>query len=177
MDPGVVNFDVPQQVVASLKLGDEVRVSQDSIAGVVPRAESRDQLRVDEATRTCRSRPCFRNPRAALRPGMFVEVEARLGTSAPVVALPATAVSYAPYGNSVYVVRISRGGKDGKSYRGVEQRFVKLGRRRGDQVRRVSGLHAGEEVVTLSSAQERGLRSHQQQDPRLEQLDAEAEDS
>jgi len=148
MDPVYVNFDVPQQVVASLKLGDEVRVSQDSIAAVVPagRVTAINSV-VDEATRNVQIQAVFRNPRAALRPGMFVEVEARLGTSAPVVALPASAVSYAPYGNSVYVVKDLKG-KDGKSYRGVEQRFVKLGSGRGDQVAVVSGLHAGEEVVT-----------------------------
>jgi membrane fusion protein (multidrug efflux system) len=148
MDPVYVNFDVPQQVVASLKLGDEVRVSQDSIAAVVPagRVTAINSV-VDEATRNVQIQAVFRNPRAALRPGMFVEVEARLGTSAAVVALPATAVSYAPYGNSVYVVKDLKG-KDGKSYRGVEQRFVKLGSGRGDQVAVVSGLHAGEEVVT-----------------------------
>ena len=148
MDPVYVNFDVPQQDVASLKLGDEVRVSQDSIAAVVPagRVTAINSV-VDEATRNVQIQAVFRNPRLALRPGMFVEVEARLGTSAPVVALPATAVSYAPYGNSVYVVKDMKG-KDGKSYRGVEQRFVKLGSGRGDQVAVVSGLHAGEEVVT-----------------------------
>jgi membrane fusion protein (multidrug efflux system) len=148
MDPVYVNFDVPQQDVASLKLGDEVRVSQDSIAAVVPagRVTAINSV-VDEATRNVQIQAVFRNTRAALRPGMFVEVEARLGTSAAVVALPATAVSYAPYGNSVYVVKDLKG-KDGKSYRGVEQRFVKLGSGRGDQVAVVSGLHAGEEVVT-----------------------------
>lgn len=148
MDPVYVNFDVPQQDVASLRLGDEVRVSQDSIAAVVPagRVTAINSV-VDEATRNVQIQAVFRNTRAALRPGMFVEVEARLGTNAAVVALPATAVSYAPYGNSVYVVKDMKG-KDGKSYRGVEQRFVKLGSGRGDQVAVVSGLTAGEEVVT-----------------------------
>jgi len=78
---------------------------------------------------------------------MFVEVVAGLGPSAPVVALPATAVSYAPYGNSVFVVSDLKG-PNGKTYRGVEQRFVKLGGSRGDQVAVVSGLKPGEEVVT-----------------------------
>src|SRR6267142_1170963 len=77
--------------------------------------------------------------RTASRP-WFPRAESRRST-------PASAVSYAPYGNSVYVVKDLKG-KDGKSYRGVEQRFVKLGSGRGDQVAVVSGLHAGEEVVT-----------------------------
>ncbi len=148
MDPVYVNFDVPQQNVGSLRSGDEVRVSADSVSGVIGggRVTAINSV-VDETTRNVQIQATFRNPRGILRPGMFVEVEARLGTSAPVVALPASAVSYAPYGNSVYVVKNMKG-KDGKSYRGVEQRFVKLGSGRGDQVAVVSGLTAGEEVVT-----------------------------
>jgi membrane fusion protein (multidrug efflux system) len=147
MDPVYVNFDVPQDL-AALKAGDEVRVTADSIAseGPVGRVTAINSV-VDEATRTVQIQSEFRNPHERLRPGMFVEVEARLGTSAPIVALPATAVSYAPYGNSVYVVKDLKS-KDGKSYRGVEQRFIKLGSGRGDQVAVVSGLKAGEEVVT-----------------------------
>ena len=148
MDPVYVNFDVPQQDVASLKPGDVVRVSADSLAAAVPLGTvTAINAVVDQATRNVQIQAIFRNPRGALRPGMFVEVEARLGTSAAVVALPASSVSYAPYGNSVYVVKDLKG-KDGKSYRGVEQRFVKLGSGRGDQVAVVSGLTAGEEVVT-----------------------------
>ena len=148
MDPVYVNFDVPQQDVASLKPGDVVRVSADSLAAAVPLGTvTAINAVVDQATRNVQIQAIFRNPHAALRPGMFVEVEARLGTSAAVVALPASSVSYAPYGNSVYVVKDLKG-KDGKSYRGVEQRFVKLGSGRGDQVAVVSGLTAGEEVVT-----------------------------
>jgi len=125
-----------------------VRVSQDSIAAVVPagRVTAINSV-VDEATRNVQIQAVFRNPRAPLRPGMFVEVEARLGTSAPVVALPATAVSYAPYGK----LGLRGEGSQGQGRQilpRVEQRFVKLGSGRGDQVAVVSGLHAGEEVVT-----------------------------
>jgi len=148
MDPVYVNFDVPQDAAAALRVGDEVRVTADSIATALPPGKvTAINSVVDEATRTVQIQSEFRNPRGRLRPGMFVEVEARLGTSAPIVALPATAVSYAPYGNSVYVVTDMKG-KDGKSYRGVEQRFIKLGSGRGDQVAVVQGLKAGEEIVT-----------------------------
>ena len=63
------------------------------------------------------------------------------------LALPASAISYAPYGDSVFVVAELKG-PDGKPYRGVRQQFVKLGGARGDQVAVVSGLAAGDEVVT-----------------------------
>lgn len=148
MDPVYVNFDVPQDAAAALRVGDEVRVTADSIATALPPGKvTAINSVVDEATRTVQIQSEFRNPRGRLRPGMFVEVEARLGTSAKVVALPATAVSYAPYGNSVYVVTDMKDSK-GHSYRGVEQRFIKLGSGRGDQVAVVQGLKAGEEIVT-----------------------------
>ena len=70
-----------------------------------------------------------------------------LGGAAAVVALPASAISYAPYGDSVFVVDDLEGPK-GESYRGVRQQFVKLGGARGDQVAVVSGVEAGDEVVT-----------------------------
>jgi membrane fusion protein (multidrug efflux system) len=78
---------------------------------------------------------------------MFVKVEARLGQAAPLVALPASAVSYAPYGDSVFVVADLEG-KDGARYKGVRQQFVKLGAARGDQVAVLEGLEAGAEVVS-----------------------------
>ena len=70
-----------------------------------------------------------------------------LGTGASVIALPASAVSYAPYGNSIFIVSELRG-PDGKTYRGVRQQFVTLGSGRGDQVAVVSGVKPGEEIVT-----------------------------
>ena len=148
MDPVYVNFSVPQQDVAVLKRGAEVRVAADSpaVAGPAGRITAINSI-VDEATRNVQIQATFRNPNGRLRPGMFVEVEAKLGSSSPVVALPASAVSYAPYGNSIFVVSDLKG-PNGKAYRGVQQRFVKLGSGRGDQIAVVSGLKPGEVVVT-----------------------------
>jgi len=148
MDPVYVNFALPQQDVAALRLGAKVHVTAEDIdtdgcEGVITATNSI----VDEATRNVQVQATFRNPSGRLRPGMFVRVETSLGHSESVIGLPASAVSYAPYGNSVFVVAEMKG-RDGKPYRGVEQRFVQLGARRGDQVSIVSGLKAGEEVVT-----------------------------
>jgi len=148
MDPIYVNFAVPQQDVASLKVGAQVRVAADSMrltrsVGTITAINSQ----VDEATRNVQVQATFRNPLGELRPGMFVDVQVALGTDAHVIALPASAISYAPYGNSVFIVSDIKGPK-GPSYRGVRQQFIKLGAARGDQVAVVEGIGPGDEVVT-----------------------------
>jgi membrane fusion protein (multidrug efflux system) len=70
-----------------------------------------------------------------------------LGDSRPVVSLPASAISYAPYGDSVFIVADMKG-EGGQPYKGVRQQFVKVGGTRGDQIAVVSGVKAGDEVVT-----------------------------
>lgn len=146
LDPIYVNFTVPQQDVARLRVGGEVRVS----AGGGPEASGRisavDSI-VDEATRNVQVQATLANPQLRLRPGMFVETRVVLGSTSAVVALPASAISYAPYGDSVYVVADLEG-PGGLRYRGARQQFVKLGGARGDQVAVVSGVRPGDEVVT-----------------------------
>jgi membrane fusion protein (multidrug efflux system) len=146
MDPVYVNFSLPQQDVAALRVGAVVNVSADSVGGLEGRITAINSV-VDEATRNVQVQATFRNRQGHLRPGMFVEVKASAGRGDSVIALPASAVSYAPYGNSVFVVSTLKNPK-GASYRGVSQRFVTLGPGRGDQVSVVSGLKPGEEIVT-----------------------------
>lgn len=148
MDPVLVNFSLPQQDVASLRVGAEVRVSADSIAIVrsAGRITAINSV-LDEATRNVQVQATLANGSGTLRPGMFVDVQVALGRSTAVVALPASAISYAPYGNSVYVVS-DVAGPDGAKYRGARQQFVKLGGGRGDQIAVLSGVKPGEEVVT-----------------------------
>jgi len=83
----------------------------------------------------------------ALLPGMFVQVAVGLGASREVIPLPASAISYAPYGDSVFVITDLKNPK-GETYRGVRQQFVKVEGSRGDQVGVVSGLKPGDEVVS-----------------------------
>ena len=147
MDPIYVNFALPQGDVAALKLGAEVTVTADSVAGVFAGRVTAVNSVVDQATRNVTVQATFRNSGGLLRPGMYVDVQASRGSVQHVIALPASAVSYAPYGNSVFVLSQLKDPK-GKAYAGVSQRFVKLGAGRGDQVAIVSGLKPGEEVVT-----------------------------
>jgi membrane fusion protein (multidrug efflux system) len=148
LDPIYVNFSVPQQEVAELKPGREVRVTAEAEKQIVAtgRITAVNSV-VDAATRNVEVQATFSNPRGELRPGMFVKAEVVLGEATAVLALPASAISYAPYGDSIYVVADLQDPK-GASYKGVRQQFVKLGPNRGDQVAVLSGLEAGQEVVT-----------------------------
>jgi membrane fusion protein (multidrug efflux system) len=147
LDPIYVNFSVPQQEVGQLRAGVEVRVSAEGIARPFEgRITAVDSI-VDEATRNVQAQATLPNREGQLRPGMFVQAEVLVGTSSAVIALPTSAIAYAPYGDSVFVVGDVKGPK-GETYRGVRQQFVKVGGERGDQVAVVSGLQAGEEVVT-----------------------------
>jgi membrane fusion protein (multidrug efflux system) len=82
-----------------------------------------------------------------LRPGMFVQVELPLGSPREVVPLPASAINYAPYGDSVFVVTDIKDAK-GNTFRGVRQQVVKIEGSRGDQVAIISGLNPGDEIVS-----------------------------
>jgi membrane fusion protein (multidrug efflux system) len=148
LDPIYVNFGVPQDQTAQVRIGQTVRVS----AGEGGRARFEGRVtaidsKVEEATRNIQIQATLSNPKGYLRPGMFVQTEAPIGARRAVVALPASAISYAPYGDSVFVVADMKDDK-GKTYRGVRQQFVKVNGSRGDQVAVVSGLKQGEEVVT-----------------------------
>jgi membrane fusion protein (multidrug efflux system) len=151
LDPVYVDFNVPQQEVGRLKVGDPVRVNADSVTGgqATGRITAVNSI-VDAATRNVWVQATFANPGLRLRPGMFVDVNVELGTSRSAVTLPATAINYAPYGNSVFVIEDIKDPKNPKApaYKGVTQKFVKLGATRGDQVAVVDGLKPGDEVVS-----------------------------
>jgi len=148
LNPIYVDFGVPQQDAGQLRVGRNVNVTADDLPGVslTGRITAIDSV-VDEATRTVTVQATLGNRDGRLRPGMFVQVEAAAGASRAVVALPASAISYAPYGDSIFVVTDLEG-PDGAAYRGVRQQFVKLGRGKGDQIAVVAGVNPGDEVVT-----------------------------
>jgi membrane fusion protein (multidrug efflux system) len=148
LHPIYVNFGVPQQVAGQVKVGHRVRITTDDLAGVEfdGRVTALDSI-VDERTRNVQVQATLANPQGQLRPGMFVRAELALGASRPVVTLPASAISYAPYGDSVFVVT-DLTDQSGRTYRGVRQQFVKVEGARGDQVAVVSGVNPGDEVVT-----------------------------
>ena len=148
LNPIYVNFGVPQQAIGQVRAGRSVRVSVGDLGG----AEFTGQITaidsvVDEATRNVQAQATFANPGAKLHPGMFVQAAVVVGASDAVISLPASAIQHAPFGDSVFVVGDLQDQK-GKTYRGVRQQFVKIGAARGDQISIVTGLKAGDEVVT-----------------------------
>jgi membrane fusion protein (multidrug efflux system) len=148
LNPIYVNFGVPQQAIGQVRAGRSVRVSVGDLGG----AEFTGQITaidsvVDEATRNVQAQATFANPGAKLRPGMFVQAAVAVGASDAVISLPASAIQHAPFGDSVFVVGDMKDQK-GSTYRGVRQQFVKVGGARGDQISIVTGLKAGDEVVT-----------------------------
>jgi membrane fusion protein (multidrug efflux system) len=143
-----VNFGVPQQNAGQMTSGRRVRVTTGGLAGVEfpARVTALDSV-VDVTTRNVQVQATLANPDGKLRPGMFVEVEVTLGAASTVISLPGSAISYAPFGDSVFVVTDLKD-QNGQTYRGVRQQFVKVGPARGDQIAVTSGVKAGDEVVT-----------------------------
>jgi membrane fusion protein (multidrug efflux system) len=160
LNPIYVNFGVPQQDAGQARVGRAVRVTAGPPSLSASAGQAADRVDVDftgrvtaidsivdEKTRNVQVQATLANPDGKLRPGMFVQTELVLGASRPVVSLPASAISYAPFGDSVFVVTDLKD-PAGKSYRGVRQQFVKVGGARGDQIAIVSGVKPGDEVVT-----------------------------
>jgi membrane fusion protein (multidrug efflux system) len=147
LHPIYVNFTLPQQEVGRLRVGGTVHVSAEGVSTpFAGRITAIDSV-VDAATRNVQVQATLPNPEGRLRPGMFVETQLVMGGSTSVVTLPASAINYAPYGDSVFVVGDLEG-PQGESYRGVRQQVVKVGGARGDQVAVLSGVNAGDEVVS-----------------------------
>jgi membrane fusion protein (multidrug efflux system) len=148
LNPIYVNIGVPQQAAAQIHVGQKLHVTAEDVAGKVFNGSvTAIDSEVDETTRNIQIQATLSNPEGKLRPGMFVQVELPLGASRSVIALPASAINYAPYGNSVFVITDVKDPK-GQTYRGVRQQFVKVEGSRGDQVAVISGLNPGDEVVT-----------------------------
>jgi membrane fusion protein (multidrug efflux system) len=148
LNPIYVNFGVPQQTAPQVRVGRTLRVAKEDLPSLAfpGRVTAIDSV-VNEATRNVQIQATLSNPEGKLRPGMFVQVELALGAARSVIALPASAINYAPYGDSVFVITDLKD-PSGKTYRGVRQQIVKIEGSRGDQVAIISGINPGDEVVT-----------------------------
>ncbi|HEX2862335.1 MAG TPA: efflux RND transporter periplasmic adaptor subunit [Lacunisphaera sp.] len=143
-DPIYADFTVPQQEVTQLRPGLDVILTVDAFpdrtfAGKIEAIDPR----LSDTTRALRVRATLPNPDELLRPGMFARIEVQLPEERELIVLPATAIVYSPYGDSVYVVV-----KNEQGALVAEQRFVKVGPKRGDQISLREGVKPGEEVVS-----------------------------
>lgn len=148
LNPIYVNFTIPQRYLPQLVSGQETQVKVDAFGDRVFTGKIvAINPEVDTSSRNVSVQALIENPEEVLRSGMFARVEVQLPVDKPSVILPATAIAYASYGNSVYIVEKMKG-PDGKEYLGARQQFVKLGGTRGDQVAILEGVKPGEVVVS-----------------------------
>lgn len=159
MDPIYVNFNLPQQNLADFGVGSEVEVHTDATGDAVFKGKvTAINALVDSATRNFQAQATLSNESLKLRPGMYAKVEVILpGGSKDTLPVPASAINYAPYGNSVFVVVHNlkipadpnvAGSKEKILPLAVRQQFVKNGATKGDLVAVTSGLKAGDEIVS-----------------------------
>jgi membrane fusion protein, multidrug efflux system len=150
LDPILIDFYVPQQALENVRVGETVYASVDTypgerFSGVIESVNSK----IDAASRNVQVRGSFKNADRKLVPGMFANLAIDSGAATSEITLPATTIAYNPYGDTVYVVEHGGAkGPDGKPLDTVRQRFVKLGATRGDQVAVLSGVQAGDVVVS-----------------------------
>jgi membrane fusion protein (multidrug efflux system) len=148
LDPIYADFTLPQQQLARLKIGQAVTAVTDAwpgrnFTGTITAINPK----VDPETRNIQLEATLANPKHALLPGMYVSVTVEAGERTPYLTLPQTAVTYNPYGESVYLVEEGKG-PDGKPLLTARQTFVTVGETRGDQVAILTGIKPGEMVVT-----------------------------
>ena len=148
MDPVRVQFTLPQSQLKHAKPNRAVQIVAPELGtetwkGTITALDSQ----LNDASRSITVEATVANPEHTLRHGMFVNVEIPLAPEEGALVVPASAIHYAPYGDSVYVVKDSTD-TEGKPVKIVSQKTIKLGEARGDQVRVLSGLKDGEEIVT-----------------------------
>ena len=149
LNPIYVDFSVPQQQISRLHDGMQVRLTTDAAPGEVFVGQiSAVSPEIDPVTRNVRVRALVDNSQEKLYAGMFASVDIVLPERQAVLALTVTAVLYAPYGDSVFVVEEHKNEESGQIERTLRQQFVRLGEARGDFVDVLEGLKSDEIVVT-----------------------------
>jgi membrane fusion protein, multidrug efflux system len=152
LDPIFVNFLLPQQELAKLQPGLTVRVTTDALpGGLIEGKITALNPQVEASTRNIRIQATLANAQERLRPGMYVNVAVVLPARDEVLSIPATAVLYAPYSDSVFVVEEKKSEKGGQPAKVVRQQFAQLGEKRGDFVSVVTGLKEGDTVVSTGA--------------------------
>jgi membrane fusion protein (multidrug efflux system) len=149
LDPLFADFALPQQYLGQLTPGLDVHVTTDALPGrVFPGKLTAINSMVDSSTRNITLQATLENPDHVLRPGMFAKAEVMLPEKHKALVVPGSAISYAPFGDSVFVIEKKKDEKTGKESEVIRQQFVRVGEARGDLVAITQGLKAGETVVS-----------------------------
>jgi len=149
LDPIYVDFSIPQKSLHQLKPGLAVRVTVDAAPGQTFSGKIiATNTDIDPATRSVRVRAQVMNTDEMLRTGMFANVSVVLSVKQKALPVAATAIAYATFGDSVFLVEDKKNVDTGKTEKVLRQQFVRLGQARGDFVDVIDGLNNGETVVT-----------------------------
>src|SRR5215471_524177 len=149
LDRVYVDFALPQQTLPQLATGYEARVHADALPGREFKGNvTAINSMVDAVTRNVGVQATLETPDQVLRPGMFVKIDVILPQKSKTLVIPGSAISYAPYGNSVFVIEQKKDPKTGKESQSLRQAFVRIGEARGDFVAVTEGLKAGDVVVS-----------------------------
>ncbi|HLQ25594.1 MAG TPA: efflux RND transporter periplasmic adaptor subunit [Acidiferrobacterales bacterium] len=149
IDPIYVDFSLPQQQLSRITIGQKVTAVTDTYPGQIFTGKTNAiDPKVDSNTRNVQIEAVVGNPKRELLPGMFASVNIDAGGVQRYLTLPQTAVSFNPYGATVYIVQETGKSADGKPILTAKQSFVNTGATRGDQVAILSGVKAGDIVVT-----------------------------
>lgn len=149
MDKVFVDFSLPQQALGKVKVGLSVKVTTDAIEGREFNGTlSAINSAIDPATRAVSLQATIDNGDHVLRAGMFARVEVVLPETKPTLYIPTTAVAYAPFGNSAYLIESKKDEKTGKTSLVARQQFIRTGETRGDFVAVTNGLKESDEVVS-----------------------------
>lgn len=146
LDPIYVDFSVPQQMIAQLKLGQTVTIKTDAAPNKTFTGKiTTINPALDATTRNVQVEATLNNVGLQLAPGMFVAVDVMVGKAEHFLTLPQTAITFNSYGDSVYIINQD---KEDKNKLTVKQAFVVTGKTRGDQIQILKGLKEGMQVVT-----------------------------
>ena len=148
VDPIYIDFNLPQDRITAVSIGQAVKVTTDALKGkeFTGKITAIDS-KVDPTTRNVTIEATVSNPKKELLPGMFARAAAVTGASEQHLTVPQTSVAYNPYGVTVFVAAPEKD-PSGKEVLTAQQRFVKTGPTRGDQVAILSGLKEGETIVS-----------------------------
>jgi membrane fusion protein (multidrug efflux system) len=149
LDPIHVNFSLPQQQLAQIRIGLLARVASDAVPGKMLEGPiTAINPQVEAATRNILVQATIDNHGMLLRPGMFVNVTVVLPEQQTVLAIPATGVLNAPYSDSVFIVEKAPDNSTAAGGTVARQQFVRLGQRRGDYVAVTAGVKQGDMIVS-----------------------------